>query len=71
MLRDRIIKSHLKTRFLISMQDKSAIEGLLIDADKNHIQLADCFAVDNRGNKTSVDGNIYIPRNQILYMQKP
>lgn len=70
MFSDRLIKNVLKERFLVSLTDGSAIEGLLIDADKKSFQMADCFEVTRDG-KTSVDGHLFIPRTNVLYMQKP
>lgn len=67
---DRLIKSILKERFLVSLTDGSAIEGLLIDADTKSLHMADCFQVTVDG-RTSVDGHIFIPRTNVLYMQKP
>lgn len=68
--RDRIVRQHLRDRFLLTLTDGSAIEGLLIDADATTIILADCNAVTPSA-KTSVDGQVFIPRANVLYMQRP
>ena len=70
MFSDRLIKNVLKERFLVSLTDGSAVEGLLIDADKKSLHMADCYQVTH-DSKTSVDGHLYIPRTNVLYMQKP
>jgi len=67
---DRLIKDLLRERFLVSLTDGSAIEGLLIDIDNKSLHLADCFSVTPT-KRESVDGHIFIPRTNVLYMQKP
>lgn len=71
---DRVLKSLIKEKFLVSMVDGTAIEGLLIDADDKIIHLANCEQVvvkENSTNRFKVDGQVFIPRTNILYMQKP
>ena len=71
---DRVLKSLIKEKFLVSMVDGTAIEGLLIDADDKIIHLANCEQVvvkDSSTNRFKVDGQVLIPRTNILYMQKP
>ena len=71
---DRVLKSLIKEKFLVSMVDGTAIEGLLIDADDKIIHLANCEQVvvnDSSTNRFKVDGQVLIPRTNVLYMQKP
>lgn len=68
--KDRVINYYLKDRFLISLTDGSAIEGLLLEVDEKTISLTDCFRVTIQ-TRISVDGTLFIPRSNILYMQKP
>lgn len=67
---DRLVKAFLKDRFLVSLSDGTAIEGLLIDSDDKTVMLADCFRVTPQ-TRIGVDGSVFIPRSNILYMQKP
>lgn len=67
---DRVIRDLLRERFLVSLTDGSAIEGLLIDADKKTLRFADCFRV-TPSLREGVDGEVFIPRTNVIYMQKP
>lgn len=68
--RDRLVKSHIRTRFLVTLKTGESFEGLLYDADPTMFDLADVWAVDQHGRK-QVDGHLFLARADIAYMQVP
>ena len=71
---DRVLKNLLKEKFLVSLNDGTSIEGLLIEMDDKTLQFANCQQVVIKDSVTSrheVDGQVFIPRSTILYLQKP
>ncbi len=69
--RDRLVKSHVRTRFLATLKTGEAFEGLLFDADHTTLILADAWAVDAAGVRQSVDGHLFLSRTDVAYMQIP
>ena len=68
--RDRLLRQVLRTRFVVTLTSGETFDGLLADADDNSVKLVGAFAVDSN-NRESVDGDLYIPRTKIVYMQNP
>lgn len=71
---DRVLKNLIKEKFLVSLVDGTSLEGLLIEVDSKTLQLAQCEQVvikDTITTRHPVDGQILIPRENILYLQKP
>jgi hypothetical protein len=68
--RDRLVKSHVRTRFLVTLKTGEAFEGLLYDADGRTLDFADAWAVDTNARR-QVDGHLFIARADIAYMQIP
>lgn len=68
--RDRLVKSHLRTRFLVTLKTGEAFEGLLYEADDRTLVLADAFAVDEHA-RQRVDGQVFLDRQAVAYMQVP
>lgn len=67
--RDRLLRSMLRERFVVTIRSGEAFEGLLIDADEKTIRLADGWTVA-QGRRHSIDGEIYLSRGEVLYMQR-
>jgi len=57
-------------RFIVTLTTGETFDGLLADADDNTVKLVGAFAVDEKS-RVSVDGDLYIPRSKILYLQNP
>jgi len=57
-------------RFIVTLTTGETFDGLLADADDNSVKLVGAFAVDEKS-RVSVDGDLYIPRSKILYLQNP
>ncbi|MGZ4530739.1 MAG: hypothetical protein ACXVXP_00135 [Mycobacteriaceae bacterium] len=68
--RDQLIRQALRERFVVTMHSKEAFEGLLLDADDKTLRLADAYALTGR-DRVSVDGDLYLPRAEVSYMQRP
>jgi hypothetical protein len=59
----------LRERFVITLVSGETFDGLLIDADEKTVRLGNVFAVTEKS-RVSVDGELYVPRPEILYFQK-
>lgn len=68
---DRLIRQHYRTRYLVSLASGEAFEGVLVDLDPSHLILADAEQVRSDGARVPVDGRLWLPRPQVLYMQQP
>ena len=68
---DRLIRQHYRDRYLVTLASGEAFEGVLIDLDPSHIVLADAEVVRADGERTPVDGRLWLPRPNVLYMQQP
>jgi hypothetical protein len=68
--RDRLVKRALRERFVVTMTTGETFEGLLLDADEKTVTMADCYAL-NGNSRLEVDGELYLPRVGVAYMQRP
>ena len=66
--RDRLLRQVHLQRFVVTLGSGETFDGLLADADDNSVRLVDVFAVDEKS-RVSVDGEMYLPRLNISYMQ--
>lgn len=69
-MRDRLLKSLLRERFVVTLKTGEAFDGLLDRHDESTIELLNVTAVSTTS-RVSVDGRMYLPREQIAYMQRP
>jgi hypothetical protein len=68
--RDRLLRQVHLQRFVVTLTNGETFDGLLADADDNSVKLVGAFAIDEKS-RESVDGDLYLPRTQIRYMQTP
>lgn len=68
--RDRVVRQALRERFVATLRGGETFDGLLVDADDKTFRFADAFAVDGK-NRVSVDGEVFLPRAEVLYLQRP
>lgn len=68
---DRLLRSSIRTRYLVTLDDDEAFEGVLVEADDMHVVLADAESVAPSGDRLKVDGRLWLPRLSIRYMQEP
>lgn len=66
--RDRVIRSLLRERFVISLSTGETFEGILLDADPSTLYVVDAFAI-TEDDKIRVDGKLFVPREHVAYMQ--
>lgn len=71
MRRDRLLRDALKSRYLVTLANGEAYDGLLITYDEAHLVLADCEQVAPSGERLRVDGQLWLPRPNVVYMQLP
>jgi len=70
MSRDRLLKRHLRERFVVTLKTGEAFDGLLDEWDESTLELINVHAVSEK-TRVRVDGRVYLPRTQIAYMQRP
>lgn len=68
--RDRLVRQALRERFVATLRGGESFDGLLIEADEKTYRFANAWALDGR-NRTQVDGELFIPRDEVIYLQKP
>lgn len=69
--RDRIIRRTLRERFVVTLHGGESFEGILMDADAKTIHLVDGFLIDPKRSRVPVDGDLYLPRIEVAYLQRP
>lgn len=68
---DRLLKSRLRERFVVTMSDGQAFAGLLYAVDGRSLILRDAEALTPNAKTTPVDGELILPRSSVAYMQRP
>jgi hypothetical protein len=67
---DRVVRQHLRTKFLITTKAGMTWEAILMDADQTSLMLFDAVAIGPDGSRTKADGQVFLPRGDVAYMQK-
>lgn len=70
MRKDRLLRKMILERFVVTLRSGESFDGLLADADTKTIRLVSSFALSGK-DRVSVDGELFIPRNEITYLQRP
>jgi hypothetical protein len=68
--KDRLLRAAHLERFVVTLTTGETFDGLLSDCDDNSVRLVGAHAVSDK-ESVSVDGDIYLPREKIAYMQNP
>lgn len=68
---DRLLRGQIKSRYLVTIDTGETFEGVLLDADSDHLVLADSDAISPNGDRLKVDGQLWLPRQNISYLQLP
>ena len=68
--RDRLMRQALRERFILTLASGETFDGLLVDVDDKTFRLVNAFAIDGAG-RVSIDGDLFIPRTDVLYLQRP
>jgi len=69
--RDKLIQSVLRERFIFTLRSGASFDGLLVEADEKSFRIANASAVDGSKPSQPVDGELFLPRDEVIYMQKP
>lgn len=69
MFRDSLMRKALKERFTITLKNGETFDGLLLEVDGKTVVFVDAYLVDGK-DRHSVDGSLYVPRLEIIYMQR-
>lgn len=69
MRRDRLLKKLFRERFVITLKSGETFDGLLDEVDDRMVSFVDANAVTERS-RLSIDGSLYLPRDQIAYLQR-
>jgi len=70
MNRDKLVRQALRERFVATLKGGETFDGLLVAADEKTFRFVDAFAVDGK-NRVRVDGELFLPRAEVAYLQKP
>lgn len=70
MRKDRLLRKMILERFIVTLRSGESFDGLLADADTKTIRLVSSYALSGK-DRVSVDGELFIPRNEITYLQRP
>jgi hypothetical protein len=68
--RDKLIRQNLRERFVITLHGGESFDGLLVEADQKTLRMVNAFAI-GKNSRVSVDGELFLPRGDVAYMQKP
>ena len=68
--RDKLVRQVLRERFIATLRDGQTFDGLLVEADENTFRFVNAFAIDGKS-RASVDGELFLPRSEVSYLQKP
>lgn len=67
---DRVLRQHLRSRFLITTLSGQSWDGVVLDLDESSLVLVDVESVDTDGQRSTAAGQIIIRRADIAYMQR-
>ena len=67
----RLIKRMVRERFLVTLESDETFDGLLLEHDEQHLVLGDAEQVAPNGDRMKVDGQLWLPRFNVRYMQRP
>ena len=68
--KDRLFLMAERGRFLVTTDSEESFDGILIDWDESNIVLADFYQISPNGDRVKLDGDLWLPRPRIKYMQK-
>lgn len=71
MRRDRLLREHLLERFVVTLDDGTTFVGLLHSVDENTVCMVDAAVMGAGTQRTPVDGELYLDRFRIAFMQRP
>jgi small nuclear ribonucleoprotein (snRNP)-like protein len=73
-IQTRLFMSLVKERLVITLKNGETFEGLLIEHDRKVVKLVEARAltISGGGNPSApIDGELYLIRSEVNYMQRP
>lgn len=72
-MRNRILRTRLRERFLVTTKDGASFSGILYATDEKCLVLRDAEAIGAGEGKTNLplDGEIIILVSDVAYLQRP
>jgi len=70
MRRDRILRGLVHQRFVVTDVDGHGYRGLLADADDRVLRLVDTATMGPAGQLVPIDGDFFLERSRVAYMQQ-
>jgi hypothetical protein len=68
--RDRLLKSLLRERFVVTLKTGEAFDGLLDQWDDRNLLFVDVYAVA-KDSRVQLDGaGLWLPRENVAYLQR-
>jgi small nuclear ribonucleoprotein (snRNP)-like protein len=67
---DRIVRSSVRCRFLVTLKSGLTWDGILYEADVMTLVLRDAKAIGADGSKVEADSEVFLPRADVAYMQR-
>lgn len=67
---DWMLDSIVRDRVVVTLKDGQSFRGIFNGGDKNHLALLDAEYLKPDG-ATKVDGEVFIPRAHVAFVQKP
>lgn len=67
---DRVVRQYLRTRFGITMKSGQTWTGVLLEADDRTLRLSEARLLGVDGAETKADGHVFLPRDDVAYMQR-
>lgn len=68
---DRLVASHLRTRYLVTLKSGESFDGLLEDADSMTLVMVSAKSLAVGRDPIAVDGSLILSRSDVAYLQRP
>lgn len=68
---NRLLRAKLRDRFLVTTFGQEAFEGVLVAVDDQHLVLAAAAQISTGGDRLPIDGELWLPRFDVAYLQRP
>lgn len=69
--RDRLVRSRLRDRVIVTLKSGVAFSGVLVEADAKSFILRDAQALTPHDSPVPVDGELVVARPDVDYLQRP
>ena len=66
-----LFRQRLRKQCIVTLKDEQAFSGVLFDVDNELLILRDATSVGEQGGLVAVDGEVLLPRAEVLFIQLP